>query len=77
VTLSPWIVGAPARAARFATHAVVEDVTSREVAVGPLRGRKFRRISLLAAQAAEGAKEAAIVLGVAVACRECKYGDQY
>jgi len=52
-------------------------VTSREVAVGPLRGRKFRRISLLAAQAAEGAKEAAIVLRVAVARRQCKYGDQY
>ena len=49
----------------------------REVAIGPLAGRKLRRISLLAAQAAERAKEAAVVLGVTVARCQDEQDEQY
>jgi len=51
-------------------------VARGEVAIGPLAGRKLGRISLLAAQAAERAKEAAVVLSVAVGCRQYKQDGQ-
>jgi hypothetical protein len=52
-------------------------VARGEVAIGPLAWRKLGRISLLAAQAAERAKEAAVVLRVTVARCQNEQDEQY